>query len=125
MFIRDFINNHIRFKRNVDEDIEDIWDLMIGGHAKAAQSVSAKRKLFNFIIDIIGIGLAMTGIMVIGLSGDDGGVLMILLASMIFLPIIVCSVLQSAIKYVWLSTLLCLVLSFVIGIILGAIGTAL
>ncbi len=121
--IREFFNEHIRFKRNIDRDIEDMWDLMICGHAKSAHPVSAKVKFLNFIINIIGIVLAFVGMSIFGFFDDER--ILILLAVMVIMPIIVNSILQAVIKITWLNILLCLVSSFVIGVILGAIGTAL
>lgn len=119
--LREFFNDHIRFKRNIDKDIENLWDLMICGHAKSAHPVSGKVKFLYFVINIVGIALAFLGMGIIGVENH----ILILFAVALILPIIVNSVLQATIKFIWLNVLLCLISSFVIGLILGAIGTAL
>ncbi len=122
MFIKDFFNNHIRFKRNIDSDIEEIWDLMICGHAKYSHPVSGAKKLLYFVIDLVGIVLAFLG--VLATVGDAGPEILILFALVAVLPVIVNSILQATVKITWLNIILCLVSSFVLGLLLGLIGRA-
>lgn len=121
------IKEFIRFKRNIDRDIEDMWDLMICGHAKSVHHVSAKVKFLNFVINIVGIFLAFVGMGIISIGSEQNITqhILILLAGITVLPIIVNSILQATIKIIWLNVLLCLISSFVIGLILGAIVAAL
>ena len=73
--LREFFNDHIRFKRNIDKDIENLWDLMICGHAKSAHPVSGKVKFLYFVINIVGIALAFLGMGIIGVENKNGGLL--------------------------------------------------
>lgn len=123
MFIKDFFDNHIRFKRNIDNDIEEIWDLMICGHANSSHPVSGAKKLLYFFINIAGIVLAFLGMM--ATATVTGPEVLILFALVAILPVIVNSILQATVKITWLSIILCLVSSFVLGLLIGLIGRAL
>lgn len=122
--IREFFTKHIRYKRNEDSEIEEIWDLMICGHAKGLNPAGSGKRLLGLVLDLASIGLAFLGLCVIGFGTDSATLLLAFAAVMVVFPIMINCILRAAVKWMWLAVILGFVAAFLIGIVLACIGLA-
>lgn len=127
-----FINEHIRYRRHEDQDIEEIWDQMINGHARDVHKVSGKEKFLNFVLNVVGIVLSFIGLYLILKSGfkssgnvsQDNILFLCFFAAIVVFPIMINTILRCVVKRIWLRILLSIVICFVLGLLLGVIGLA-
>lgn len=126
MFIRSF-----RYNRKEEREIEELWDLMIGGHAKNTQNDNIKNKLLNLVTNLASIGIAFVGMCFIiwlfntSVGTSNVAVFLTFLVSLIMFPIIANVILRHTIKRIWLRLLLSVAIAFVIGLLMGLISIAL
>ncbi len=130
--VGEFFSEHIRYNRKEDREIEELWDMMICGHARDRESDSIKNKFLNFVTNIVSIVVAVLGMVflimcVVGLFNISAGtsnfaVFLTFFISLIIFPIIANVILRYTVRRVWLRLLLSVAIAFVIGLLLGLIS---
>ncbi len=115
----DFIKRHIRYKRNIDKEVEEIWDLMIDGHAMNMHPLTLKERLINIVYNVVSFFICYITFFITRLNRTLSNPIPLIF--MILLPIISNIIVRNVVKRTWLRIVIMLGIAALLGVLISLI----